>query len=74
MARLGIRKTIFISQIIIILRLSTYVLLKHGVYWALAGELLQGRQFGPYIEAGTDVNYRPLFWCILECICEMYFR
>ena len=47
----GVRKTIFLSQLIIIARLGSYIFLEMGVYWALVGELLQGLCFGLFWSA-----------------------
>lgn len=52
-AVLGVRKTIFLSQLIIIARLGSYVFLSLGVYWALVGELLQGLCFGLFWSAAV---------------------
>ena len=52
-ATLGVRKTIFLSQLIIIARLGSYIFLSLGVYWALVGELLQGLCFGLFWSAAV---------------------
>lgn len=52
-AALGVRKTIFLSQLIIIARLGSYIFLSLGVYWALVGELLQGLCFGLFWSAAV---------------------